>query len=238
MLGVVKVVNEWDTLEELLKTRKSISRYGDGEYKGALHRKLKMQDPNAHLARRLKDILKVEYPNCLVAIPNIYDGIKAPTGTKAHSFWTNVSRQSIYYPLLDPKRVYYSSFITRPDNVSDIGTHEYYEKFKQLWEGEKVVLVGGRQSNPFYKTPDFISNTQSIDYIHCPDVNAYLHRQWIMKECLKYDRSHTFLLSLGPTATVLAVDLSLRGHRALDVGHVGRFYRKYYERSNTDIPVL
>jgi hypothetical protein len=34
------------------------------------------------------------------------------------------------------------------------------------------------------------------------------------------------LLSLGPAATVMAVDLCRRGVHAIDVGHMGAFYRR------------
>jgi hypothetical protein len=35
------------------------------------------------------------------------------------------------------------------------------------------------------------------------------------------------LLCLGPTATVMAVDLCARGIHAVDLGHLGLFYKKH-----------
>ena len=37
---------------------------------------------------------------------------------------------------------------------------------------------------------------------------------------------HSVLLCLGPTATVLAVDLCARGVHAVDLGHLGMFWKK------------
>jgi hypothetical protein len=40
-------------------------------------------------------------------------------------------------------------------------------------------------------------------------------------------RPSRVLLCLGPTATVMAVDLCAKGIQAIDLGHVGMFLRKH-----------
>lgn len=40
-----------------------------------------------------------------------------------------------------------------------------------------------------------------------------------------------FLLALGPTATVMAVDLSEIGYRAIDIGHLDIEYEWYLEKA-------
>jgi hypothetical protein len=46
-------------------------------------------------------------------------------------------------------------------------------------------------------------------------------------------RPDRVLISLGPTATVLAVDLCARGVHAIDVGHMGAFYRRWVPEAAT-----
>ena len=52
-------------------------------------------------------------------------------------------------------------------------------------------------------------------------------RHTILDECLKESPDKLFLLSAGPTATILAYDLAQRGYQALDIGHLPNCYDQY-----------
>ena len=58
-----------------------------------------------------------------------------------------------------------------------------------------------------------------------------------MSECLKQPKNKLFILALGPTATVLAVDLADKGYRALDIGHLDTCYETFLRKADKFVPV-
>jgi hypothetical protein len=60
-----------------------------------------------------------------------------------------------------------------------------------------------------------------------PPTDAYDHVDALEQRLLKVP-ADIFLLSLGPTATVLAARLSRRGRRAIDIGHITSSYRTVF----------
>lgn len=63
-----------------------------------------------------------------------------------------------------------------------------------------------------------------MEYYEAPNKNAFESYTAILGDLIKYKKDVTFLIILGPTATVLAYDLTVHGYRALDIGHVGKDY--------------
>lgn len=220
-----KVANEWQTIETLTEQRLSIARFGDGEFNIAIGRNAKSQRGDEALAARLRGILKTNSKSCLVGIPNMYAGNTALPGTKAHMFWGNMAQRRHYDALLSPKKQYYSSFITRPDNAHAINCPEYWDAVKRLWEGRNVVTVTG-EGQTVSKDPSLLANANIIGRIEGPSVNAWANYPVTIMRCAQYPPGTLFLLCLGATATVLAYDLSESGYQALDLGHLGRFYAK------------
>ena len=59
----------------------------------------------------------------------------------------------------------------------------------------------------------------------------------ILAVCLKQPKNHLFILALGPTATVLADDLSKNNYRALDLGHLDIEYEWMKMKADHFVPV-
>jgi hypothetical protein len=84
-----------------------------------------------------------------------------------------------------------------------------------------------------------------VTEILAPRQHAWFEYDAILERILAVKPTRV-LLGLGPTATVLAVDLCRRGIHALDLGHVAMFLRKYrkgvtdpqltHEEKYTEIP--
>ena len=224
----LKVKDEWETIYKLIETRCSIARYGDGENKLTAGRRCKPQEHKPKITSRLRDILVSNSEDCLIAIPNVFNGLPGQEGEKVHEYWHSVARKDAFNKYYDPQKQYYSSFITRPDNAPVINTIEYWELMKKLWEGEKVCIVQG-EHGAFCKDPTFLEGADIVGDIRGPSAHAWKEYDSILSRCLKMPKGTVFVIGLGPTATVLAYDLSVKGYRALDLGHVGRFYRKFME---------
>ena len=211
------VTDEFATMRLVLSGR-SIARYGDGEFKMAAHNVgIKPQRQNDHLSQRLRDIL-CNSGECLVGIPNIHDVLASPDSLETKKdFW---SGQVKFHSHLNPKRQYVSSLISRPDSAPWINTDEYWDLLQSLWVGQDVTVVGGSGKS---LKPEDLEGACEITHIQCPRQHAFAEYDDILKRIGTPKRA---LICLGPTATVLAVDLCRRGVHAIDLGHVAMFLRK------------
>lgn len=211
------VLGEFDTLAAVVSGR-SIARYGDGEFKMAAHGAgIKSQVANTMLSRRLKQILH-DSGECLVGIPNIKDCIEKNPNLDKVEFWL---KQRGFWNLL-ADREYVSSFITRPDSAPWIDTDDYWALLETLWRGLDVTLVRG-SGKSFTAERLMAAGAKSVCEIQAPRQHAWAEYDSLLK---RIGRPKRALLCLGPTATVMAVDLCARGVHAIDLGHLGMFHKK------------
>ncbi len=209
--GYPLVLGEMATLQRVLAGA-SVARYGDGELKMADHGVgIKSQPADDRLSQRLREIL-IDAGSCMVGIPNIH------SETPKVEFWDKFKR---YASLLDASRRYVSSFITRPDSAPWINTAEYWAALESLWAGLDVTLVRG--STKSLVAEDLMS-ARNVREIVAPRHGAWTEYNALLERIGKPDR---VLICLGPTATVMAVDLCAKGVHAIDCGHVGMFRRKH-----------
>lgn len=80
---------------------------------------------------------------------------------------------------------------------------------------------------------DLFAEAASIKRILCPATNAWEQYDKILSTILELnlDQDTLYILALGPTATVLAYDLTQYGFQALDLGHIDIQYE--YSLRNT-----
>jgi len=211
------VINELETLRRVVAGQ-SIARYGDGEFKmAAFQADIKSQRCSPDLQRRLQEIL-IDSGECLVGIPNIHDVLASPVAlNQKKEFWVKYLRFS---PHLKDGRTYASSLITRPDSAPWINTDDYWALLQSLWIGQDVTVVGG--SGKSLKPEDLVGAGE-VTHVLCRPQHAWQDYPEILKRIGTPARA---LICLGPTATVLAVELCRRGVHAIDLGHVAIFLRK------------
>ena len=203
------VLSEVETLRCVCEGR-SLARYGDGEFKICRGGSIKSQVYDLQLAHRLREILH-DSGHCLVGIPNIH------SATPKAAFWQ--SWRSAAKFLTD--RPYASAFISRPDSAPWIDTPAYWTALASLWRGQDLTLVRGSQKS---LTIADLDGARRVTEIVAPRQHAWRDYHELLD---LVGRPRRALLCLGPTATVLAVDLCARGVHAIDLGHVALFYRKH-----------
>jgi len=204
------VLGESATLDRILAGA-SIARFGDGEFKIAAHGAgIKSQPADERLTERLKAIL-IDSGSCMVGIPNIH------SETPKAEFWGKHAR---FAALLDGSRRYVSSFITRPDSAPWINEQSYWDRLESLWLGQDVTLVTGSKKS--LKADDLIG-AGVVTEIQGPAQGAWADYESLLK---RVGRPRRAIMCLGPTATVMAVDLCARGVHAIDLGHIAMFLRK------------
>lgn len=220
-MGLLKypsVTSEEKTLDLILKGH-SIARYGDGELKMAEHVcGIKSQNPDPVLTERLRSIL-IESGSCLVGIPNIHAVLNAHVSDQKVQHW---ARYMSFRTLL-ANREYVSAFITRPDSAPWINTADYWAKVETLWQGRDICVVRG--SGKSLTTAD-LNGARTVTEIVCPRNSAFSEYASIMDRILSV-KPKRVLIGLGPTATLLAVDLCAKGIHAVDLGHLAMFLRKF-----------
>jgi hypothetical protein len=203
------VTNEYASLHHVVHGR-SLARYGDGEFALCAGRSIPCQRGDAGLQARLRDILR-ESGDCLVGIPNLH------SDTPKTAYWHKYQAASRY---LTP-RLYLSAFITRPDSAPWIDTPAYWALLESLWIGQDVTLVRGSARS---LTKDDLVGAGRVTEILAPRQDAWANYPALLEQIGTPSR---VLLCLGPTATVLAVDLCAKGVHAIDLGHVGLWLKKH-----------
>lgn len=210
------VIGEQETLQRVLDGA-SIARFGDGEFNHVRGRKNVSQVVDKRLTEELQAVLVSAPKSCLVGIPTMN-----PVGPK-YANWSVY--KDTYAQYLNPKRRYYSAFITRPDSAPWIDQSVFYDAVESLWAGKRVTLVGnGKRSI----TREFLLGTKAaeVDFVQCPYRDAYAEIDALERRCIEVGRSRVILCA-GPTATCLAVRLARHGFHAVDLGHIGMFWRRY-----------
>lgn len=203
------ILTELETMR-LVAGGSSLARYGDGEFNICRGGDSKCQPYVPTLQARLREILHAS-GDCLVGIPNLR------SDTPKAAFW---SRYGACADLLI-ERCYASAFVSRPDSAPWIDTAEYWALLESLWVGQDVTIVrGGRHG----LTSADLGGASSVRLVIAPAQRAWTDYSALLEQIGTPRRA---LLCLGPTATVLAVDLCARGVHAIDVGHVGLFLRKH-----------
>lgn len=208
------VLDEFETLQAVLRG-KSLARYGDGELKMCEGADIKSQRHAHGLQQRLVEILRQPSP-CLVALPNIH------SKTPKSDHWNKHAR---FAYLLNPKVTYGSAFITRPDSAPWIDTPAYWTQLESLWRGQAVTLVRG-STKSFTGERLMAAGAGEVTEIIAPRQHAWAEYERLLE---RIGRPARALLCLGPTATVMAVDLCARGVHAIDLGHAGMFHKKRHD---------
>ena len=225
----------------LIKSKQlSICRFGDGEIRWILGRnENSFQDNSYEMAQRLTEILKSKDENILICIPNIFlklDGFV----NKSKRFWRiHLGKtRDVWMKYLQPEITYGDSLITRPyiTRKNKIKAKKEFEEIKSLWDGKDLVIIEGEKTLMGVGN-DLLDNSNSIRRVICPSTNAFAYYEEILNKALMFDSTVLFLLALGPTATILAYDLSRRGYRALDIGHIDIEYEWYLRKEKRRVPI-
>lgn len=235
----IKIFNNEETIRKIHEGC-SICRYGDGEFSIILGGRTRLQPGDINLVSRLKEILKDNNSNILIAIPEAFNGNYEKYTNNASNFWKDYNSKNLedIKKFLDCNKEYYSSQITwfYTDVKDKSRCDEYVKEIKKIWQNKEVLIVEGIQTRMGMDN-DLFQNAKSIKRILCPSENAYSKYSEILTTCLKQKKDCLIIIALGATATVLAYDLGLRGYQALDFGHIDLEYEWYLRKANEKVKI-
>ena len=218
----VMIFNKDSSIDRLLKAKKNIARFGDGEFDLILKKSdpgFQRIDPN--LSKRLIEVLTSDLDNLLVAIP--YSLINLDENTNISTlFWGNYLKRNgdLLIPYIANKK-FIDASITRlyiPSMNQKLALKRF-DKLKAIWEGKDILFVEGEFSRMGVGNDLFI-NSKTIKRIICPSKNAFDRIEDILESVKTHGKDKLILCSLGPTATIIAYELAKNDMWCLDIGHI------------------
>ena len=229
------------TLEKLLNSECSISRFGDGEVMLAFGESIPCQNYTEEAGRKLREALASNDDRLMVCIPNLYASLAdVPENRRKYDreFLGHHTPQLL--KLLHEDKVYYSpslsSYICTGAKTEELvkSYEKNFSDYRRIWQNKDIVIVCGDRVFKNIKN-NIYDNARSIKYIYGPTNNAFSEYNSILEKVKKEDKNKLIILILGPAASALAYDLTLEGRRALDMGHLCKDYDAFIRRiDNTD----
>lgn len=235
----IKVYSIDETLDELLRTEKSMVRFGDGEIVMIKGKNLMLQQASPEIATGLASILGYQYDGLLVTIPGIFDTL-SDHRKESKQFWEDhlLFCRKTYETYCNPNRTYGTTFVSRcyyyAEDRSNCG--RWFEKVKKLWENKDIVVVEGTKTHNGVGN-DLLDGAKSVERIICPPKDAYGSIDRILDACKEYDKNKLFLLSVGVAAKFIALELFQQGYRVLDIGNMDLEYEWFVRQAEKKIPL-
>lgn len=229
-----------ETMHQIISNKMSLCRFGDGEFKWLFGINFdSFENTSDTLSENLGNILKnASKKNVLIGLPDAFRGMN-DFKTKSRHFWqyfiVKYHKNLSYY--LSKNVVYYNANISR--FYMDYKDLEIIKKrfnlIKKLWNKRKILLVEGQKSKNGIGN-DLFDNAESIRRIICPSKNAFESYDKIKKAIIEnVDDDEIVLLSLGPTATLLAYDLATAQRQVVDFGQIDVEYEWFKKRATSKV---
>ena len=224
----IEVKDVSESLDLILENRKSVVRFGDGEFDLIRGDSIPYQDYEPELAEKLKKIiLRGNFNNTLVCLPDVFKSLDR------YNHYAEDFYNSVFFPKNDhflkeiaqTNNWYGSTFISRPyiDLVDKSKSTETFTKLKQLWQGRDLLIVEGALTRSGVGN-DLFADAKSIKRILCPAKDSYQQIDKIEQAIRANAENRLILLMLGPTAKVIVDDLQDLSNQMIDIGHIDSEY--------------
>ena len=220
-----------ETIRLIVEEGKSLGRFGDGEFSIAFDiEKHAFQKTDERLKQRIWQVLHSSNDNYIIGIARNYGLLDRYTTSAADGIRLYMTEdvRKMHRAILPPDIVYTDAYISRPyvmhaDNKTDAPLKRF-EALKTIWEKKNVIMVEGAKTRLGVGN-DLFDNAKSIKRIIAPAVNSFDRYDDILESCIRYGKEcDLFLIAIGPSAGVLAYDLSENGLQGIDIGHLDLEY--------------
>lgn len=230
------VMTDSDTLDYILENRCSVCRYGDGELNIMRGVGIKFQEYDSELSKRLHEIAAAPAKeNTLICLPDIFRALDKFTVDNrkwfkrvlrcTRGYWYKFFRNE-FYGDANLSRFYMEYLEKNRD--------DYVNRLKLLWRDKRLLIVEGEKSR-LGMGNDLFEQAKGIKRVLCPSDNAFAVYPEILEKVRCYVETGNFdliICALGPTATVLAYDLT-ETVQTLDLGHIDIEYEWYLRKAQT-----
>ena len=236
------VMSREETVDHILETGCSISRFGDGEAALMNFFSIPFQKHDKKLHKELREVYLSRDHRLLVCVPeplmsdellkqDSKDWWKKELNPVRRIFWSRGIKDWTFH--------FGNTFLTRPYMSYEDKSHCPYvfSQIKKLWAGRNIVMIEGQKSRVGIGN-DLFDNASSVRRILGPALDAYSKIDEIeayIDENISKDS--LIMLALGPAATILSYRLAMAGYQSLDVGHLDIEYEWFRMGVNEKVPV-
>lgn len=227
-------------IEKIINDNCSLARFGDGEFKWILGVKQKsFQSEDIELSHKLKECLQSNLENLIIGIPKPLQNLKNYNNfaKKTWKLYIHLYGKMISNLILNNGK-YADTNITRfyMDYKNKENCKQKIENMKKIWNDKDIVIIEGEKTKLGVGN-DLFCNVKSLKRILAPSENAFNKYEEILEVAKKQNNNVMFLISLGPTATVLTYELAKVGYQAIDLGHIDVEYEWYLRKAKNKIPI-
>ncbi len=241
------IMDSEKTIRYIINHQCSVARYGDGEFGILLQDSAPgFQKKSSELAQKLKDTLKNRSSNLLLCVPWCFNHLKYRKA-ESKKWWIdwalhNERQKTVVKTVRElsgNNYIFGDASITRP-YISMRLSHRadlLFPMLKEIWCKRDLLIVEGEYTR-LGVSNDLFDNADSIKRILVPAQNAFSCYEKIVSSIKSnYIPNQLVLLAIGPTATVLASDLSQENIQAIDIGHIDLEY-DWYRRNVSERVVV
>ena len=231
------------SIDYIIETRCSLCRFGDGEFNLINGGNLSFQKYNKLLAERLKEILmscfdsSANNKNVKIAIVRLYYNFSDWSNFIFPDFFKDyvTLNEDFIVDLCNPRYTYISAEISQLYHIfKDYDFDSYFEHIKEIWKNRDITIICGDRifANIEHNIFDC---AKSIEYIYAPTTDAFEQYEQIIEKAKAVFKDNLIIAILGPTAKLLAWDLSKLGYQALDFGHIAQDYDSFIKKEKRDV---
>ena len=214
-----KILSSEETIDFACTGKKSIIRFGDGEFNIIQGGNVHYQEYNADLERDMLKILN-EYSEkspYLLCVPYRYFSKNNLVLNRRVLIACLSTLKKIFKRYINKYVLYGDAFIFSKNNSK--------KSYQRIWKDSKAIVLV--HNNEMYLKEAFDSKRQKGFFVKVPSKNSYeiidkiedvIEKIYIENDLLKENTA--VLLSAGPAAKVLAYRMALNGYRMIDCGHV------------------
>ncbi len=238
----VKFYSDIQTVDMIIHDRKSLCRFGDGEFGWMFGEgRQYFQDQSEVLKKDLIRTFQIEDEGLLIGIPKGMAGQKL-NNLQAKLYWNIVNRKYAHllcerYQLRE--RTFCDASITRPyiDYKSRKDSWNRFQNIKRIWDNRNLLIVEGTGTKIGVGN-DLLSNARNIRRILCPAKNAF-DKITEIEEVIRQEAESgdLILVALGPTATIIAGNLYKEGLQIIDIGHIDVEYIWFLRHDKYRTPI-
>lgn len=252
-LSKFKALNAIETLEYVIKNKCSLARFGDGDIDILTKtRGTGYQTASEPLRIAMEKVLTSKQKNLLICIPAVlvnFSDLSIYTDRAKYHFRNILVRFYKYLgKVLRTDVVYGDTQVSRPymDTLNQSYSENIFKGFKELFSVRTLIVIEGEKTRLGVGN-DLLSGAQNVLRVLAPAVNAFDRYDEIFQKALevawnqekKGDKPEDilFVLALGSTAKLLTYDLTAKGYRAVDVGHLDIEYEWFLRGAQEKIAI-
>ena len=235
----LRILNSYESVNYIEKGNFSVGRFGDGEFDLMFdgRENIGFQKNDQSLVEALFFILRNPKPNFVIGLPYMFVDVRG------FKFW--VSSAWRYYNtkflrpvanIIDNENLYVATGFTRPYfEYKDLEyTKKIIDSYSKLWKNKNILIVEG-ESTRFGVGNSLLTDAKNIKRILAPSENAWSKKNKLKEHVLEYLKDKKYddwviLIALGPTATVLAYELS-DYVQCIDAGHMDLHFEYFSHHS-------